>query len=116
VARLLKLEVSPAEARITPITLEDGFDINAEMSEFIVQPGSRAAGRKLFEMGIPKEALIVLIFRAGKYIIPSGETGVESGDIFVSLGDEAALKVVSDITSAVGPAKNAPFNNVANTA
>jgi potassium/hydrogen antiporter len=105
-ARLLKLEVPPTEARITPITLEDGFDINAEMTEFIVQSGSRAAGRKLFEMGIPREALIVLIFRDGKYIIPSGETEVKSGDIFVSLGDEAALKVVRDITSAFGAAKN----------
>jgi len=101
-ARLLKLEVPPAEARVTPITLEDGLDINAEMTEYIVQPGSKAAGRKLFELGIPKEALIVLIFRAGKYIIPSGETAVESGDIFVSLGDEAALKVVRDITSTSG--------------
>jgi potassium/hydrogen antiporter len=101
-ARLLKLEVPPAEARVTPITLEDGFDINAEMTEYIVQPGSRAAGRKLFELGIPKEALIVLIFRGGKYIIPSGETEVVSGDIFVSLGDQAARKAVRDITSTSG--------------
>lgn len=98
-ARLLGLEVPPSESRVTPITMEDGYGIDAQMTEFIVQPGSRAAGRKLFEIGVPKEALIVLIYRGGKYIIPSGETPVESGDILISLGDAAALGTVRDLVS-----------------
>ncbi len=98
-ARLLGLEVPAAEARVTPITLEDGVDIEAQMTEFIVQPGSRAAGRKIFEIGVPKEALIVLVFRGGKYVVPSGETPIEAGDILISLGDDAALQALRDLVS-----------------
>lgn len=98
-ARLLGLEVPPAEAKVAPLALEDGYDINAQMTELIVQPGSKAAGKKLFEIGVPKEALIVLIFRDGKYIIPSGETPIAGGDIFISLGDQEALAAVRDLVS-----------------
>ncbi|MEI7528053.1 MAG: potassium/proton antiporter [Elusimicrobiota bacterium] len=98
-ARLLGLAVPAAEARVAPIALEDGYDINAQMTEFIVQPGSRAAGRKLFEVGVPKEALIVLIFRDSKYLIPSGETEMLKGDILISLGDQASLETLKNLVS-----------------
>ena len=98
-ARLLGLEVPPAEAKVAPLSLEDGYDINAQMTEFIVQPGSKAAGKRLFELGAPKEALIVLVFRDPKYLIPGGDTLIESGDILISLGDRAALETLRDLVS-----------------
>lgn len=98
-ARLLGLEVPAAQARVTPITLEDGLDIEAQMTEFIVQPGSRAAGRRLFEAGLPKEALVVLVFRGGKYLVPSGETPLEGGDILITLGDGTALEKLRDLVT-----------------
>lgn len=98
-ARLLGLEVPPAEAKVAPLSLEDGYDINAQMTELIVQPGSKAAGKRLFELGAPKEALIVLVFRDPKYLIPGGDTLIESGDILISLGDRAALETLRDLVS-----------------
>lgn len=102
-ARLLGLEVPPAEARVAPLSLEDGFDINAQMSELIVPAGSYAAGKKLFELGVPREVLVVMIYRDSRYLIPSGETEIEAGDILISLGEGPALESLKGILAS-GPA------------
>jgi cell volume regulation protein A len=102
-ARLLGLEVPPAEARVAPLSLEDGFDINAQMSELIVPAGSYAAGKKLFELGVPREVLVVMIYRDSRYLIPSGETEIAAGDILISLGEGPALEALRTILVS-GPA------------
>ncbi len=102
-ARLLGLEVPPDEAKIAPISLEDGFDINAQMSELIVPAGSYAAGKKLFELGVPREVLVVMIYRDSRYLIPSGETDIEAGDILISLGEGPALETLKTLLAS-GPA------------
>jgi cell volume regulation protein A len=102
-ARLLGLEVPSAEARVAPLSLEDGFDINAQMSELIVPAGSYAAGKKLFELGVPREVLVVMIYRDSRYLIPSGETEIAGGDILISLGEGPALETLKTILVS-GPA------------
>ena len=61
----------------------------AEMLELSVQKGSRAEGKALKDVGLPKGALVVAIYREGEAILPFGGSDVRSGDtvVMVALPD-----------------------------
>ena len=87
VARLLKLEV-PAEPRARyPLEFEKTDAIDADMKDLIVPYDSAAVGRTVAELGVPEKLLIVLIARAGSFIVPSGSTVIDGGDVLLVLAN-----------------------------
>lgn len=56
---------------------------NADVAEFVVQKGSRATKKKVFELGLPKGATLGGLVRNGEGILVSGGTQIEEGDIVV---------------------------------
>ena len=48
-----------------------------------ITPDSRFAGRRLREADVRRDALVVLIRRAGQDVIPDGGTVIEPGDTLV---------------------------------
>lgn len=59
------------------------------MREIEVLPGSFASGKKVVELGFPKNAIIAIIKRRGRYLTPSGSTEIEEGDKLVVLSETA---------------------------
>ncbi len=58
----------------------------SDLIEIVVPAGSPVVGRRLVELNFPPEALILLVHRAGEFIVPSGSTALEAGDEVQVLG------------------------------
>lgn len=72
-------------------------DAAGRLQEIHVGTGSSAAGRRIMELGLPANVLIVLLKRGNEVLIPDGGTVVEAGDELVILADERALPAVRKI-------------------
>ena len=57
-----------------------------------VRPGSSAAGRKISDLALPDEAVVIAIARAGDIIIPRGDTGLIAGDNVLAFTSAAAKR------------------------
>lgn len=58
------------------------------MREFKILPHCYAVGKKIVDLGFPKNAIIALILRDGKYLTPNGSTMINAGDTLIVLGDK----------------------------
>ena len=66
----------------------------SSLAEIVVPPGSHARGKSIMELGLPKDALVVVVSRDGGNFVPSGATVIEEGDKLVVLAGESARKDV----------------------
>jgi potassium/hydrogen antiporter len=76
------LGVTTAEPALPRPLTETGTirALGAEVVEFVVGAGDAAAGRRVRELGLPREALVSVIVRGDEAILPRGSTRVEAGD------------------------------------
>ncbi len=92
-ARRLGLTTSEAalpRALIEPTAIRR---LGAEVVEFVVQPEHAAAGRRVRELGLPRDALLNLVIRGEQALPPRGSTVIEPGDhLHVLVRQEAALE------------------------
>lgn len=56
-----------------------GHNKNA-MLELEVMPGSAGAGQRIMDLGLPGDALVILVSREGEFLIPKGPTVLQAGD------------------------------------
>ena len=77
-ARRLGL-VSPT-APVPEAPLELGAMTELDLVEFVVGPGDAVDGSAVRELGLPRDALIAVVQRAGETIPPRGSTVVRAGD------------------------------------
>ncbi|MBZ9749996.1 potassium/proton antiporter [Deinococcus sp. HMF7620] len=94
VARWLRVrEEIPARATYPISYTPTGHNKN-EMVEVEVMHGSRADGARIVDLHLPPEALVILIHRAGEFLIPKGATELLAGDsVLVLAGDEELQEV-----------------------
>lgn len=92
VARLFGATVAvPARmpAPLEPgVTLPDG----TALRELEVPAGSTAAGAMVVDLHLPKRALLVLVQRDGTYIVPTGSTVLNEGDVVLLLADADTME------------------------
>lgn len=93
VSRWLKLDVPLTNKTSYPIEFEKTEAIDAELTDVIVPYDSETVGKRIGELGVPDKCLIVLISRGGKFVIPSGSTVIESGDVLLVLANMEDLAV-----------------------
>ncbi|MCI1998791.1 MAG: TrkA family potassium uptake protein [Olsenella sp.] len=55
-----------------------------------VRPGSGAVGRRVSDLSLPDQTVIIAIDRAGDIIVPNGDTGLCEGDNVLALTPEGA--------------------------
>ena len=91
VARSLGLD-EPADPKPRyPIELEQTADLDSDLVEVPVPPGSPVVGRKIVDLALPDEALVILISRDGRFIVPRGGTALRERDRLLTLADDASL-------------------------
>jgi potassium/hydrogen antiporter len=103
VARMLRVDVPLARPTRYPIEFEQTADLDSDLVEVVVPAGSAIVGRRILELGLPESALVVLISRAGTFVVPRGSTIVLDGDRLLLLADDASLARVRDLVRAVRP-------------
>lgn len=87
VAKWLHVALPGAAKRrtATDLLLNDG--VKSEVEEFILTENSPCIGKKIIDLEFPKTALIAMIQREGKYIIPKGITVLQIGDVLTVLSE-----------------------------
>ncbi len=100
-AKLLKVTKEKSLKKKVLIDLETGRGDDKTLFDLFVQPGAPACGTKIVELGLPKEVLIVLIERKGKYVIPSGSTRIAEDDLVILLVDKRQINEVAAFFKAV---------------
>jgi cell volume regulation protein A len=70
-----------------PLEIERRNDFHNELVELIIPTGCFADGKSVVELGIPPNALIVLINRNGKFITPNGSTVIQADDKLLVMTD-----------------------------
>lgn len=98
-SRILKVYMPLKRQIESPIEFAPVEGINADLVDFIVFEGSANVGKSIVELGLPKDSLVVTINRNENFIVPSGSTIVEAGDILLILVSGDTLKEVRHILS-----------------
>ncbi len=91
-ARALNLAAPLRKTTRVPLTFDHTGTMDAETNEYIVD--ERTADKTLAEIGLPKEALVMLIRRDKEFVIPRGDTQVLAGDILMIIGADKAQEQV----------------------
>ena len=100
VARLFQVygRTQPARPRypleFIPTASPDSGLVNLEIS---AQSG--IAGKKIVDLHLPETALVMLVNKKDKFVIPSGGTVLEAGDRMMVLADQESIEAVRSIFS-----------------
>jgi cell volume regulation protein A len=77
-----RLGVTSDEPVRPPSVLEVGAvrELGGDVVEHVIRPGDAAAGARLRDLGLPRDALVSLIVRGNEALLPRGSTRLEPGD------------------------------------
>jgi cell volume regulation protein A len=91
VARWLKADEVQITAPRYPIEFEQTANLNGDLVELVVAQGSSAVNKKILELGLPDDVLIVLLSRDQRFLVPRGVTTLQAEDRLLVLADAAGL-------------------------
>jgi cell volume regulation protein A len=74
--------------------------MEATLMDFILPYSSAVVGKPLVALGLPPESVITVIVRDDKYIVPTGTTILQPGDVLLVLLNKASIPEVNKILSA----------------
>lgn len=90
-----------------PIEFERTEGIDASLADMIVPYNSDVVGKTIAEIKIPSKALVILISRGERFIVPNGSTVIEGGDVFLVLANDEDFKELQSILATLKHLKNA---------
>jgi cell volume regulation protein A len=100
-AKILRVKAKPEHDITSPIEFTGKSDSETQLVDFIIPYRSKIIGKSLVDLNLPADSLVVLICRNEKFIVPSGGTTFEEGDILQILVNkdnaEDAIKKLSKI-------------------
>lgn len=108
VARWLGLQAPEPSSR--PFDPQALGPVAGRLREVTIPPGSPAAGRPIVDVGVPRQALILLVFRGPEFVLPRGATVLEAGDRLLVLAEDGASAELAARLRA-GPPPPAPLPN-----
>ncbi|HEY8497789.1 MAG TPA: potassium/proton antiporter [Limnochordales bacterium] len=94
VSRLLGVADHERARRRPPIELVPHEAMDSDLMEILVPEDSPLAGRPVAQLGLPRETLIVMLGRNGRYRVPTGTTTIHGGDLLFVLGPPRVLEAV----------------------
>jgi len=97
VARLLRLDAPIQQRRQYPIEYAPMPGVDTQLVEFIIPYSSAIAGKRVVELGLPRDSLIVLVNRDENFFVPSGGTILDGGDVVLVLVNQNNLTGVRQI-------------------
>lgn len=101
VAKLLKVDAPLQQKRHYPIEFEQREGIDAELIELMVPYNGEAVGKPIYELNLPPDCLITLVCRNEKFVMASGKTVLEGGDVLLALVNKESLKKLQEILNKV---------------
>jgi potassium/hydrogen antiporter len=102
-AKWLGVDSPLLEKKKYPIEFEQTDALNTRMIDFTIPYNSWMIGRPVSEIGLPQDSLITLVARNEDFIVPSGRTVIEAGDVLLTLVNNNNLQEVLDLFSKIAP-------------
>lgn len=100
VARWLRVD-APIQKKVRfPLEYIPTGNMMSDLVAVQVPKHSPIVGKSILELGLPKDALVVLIQRKGNVIVPKGGTHLEVDDAMLVLAEKSAL---AEVHRLVGP-------------
>jgi len=96
-AKLLGVNAPETKTRTEHVEFEFHYDENSQKTELVIPQNSEAIGKQLVELGLPESAIIVLIKREDKSIVPRGGTMIEPQDKLLILAENDDLPKIKSI-------------------
>lgn len=100
VARWLGVDEPLASRPLYPLEFNRTEDMDGETQEFELTPDSAAVGRRVMDLKLPANVLILLIRRGRKFLVPTGQTKLEPYDTLLVLAEPGPLQATRDILKA----------------
>ncbi|HXF62516.1 MAG TPA: potassium/proton antiporter [Caldilineaceae bacterium] len=97
VARWLRVDAPLQTRPRPPLEFEATDGIRGELVEVELPEQSPVAGKRLFELGLPRGALLVLVGRGESFLVPSGGTVLEPRDTLFVLAEPETLAEVRQV-------------------
>lgn len=96
-----RLGLTTSEPALPQPLLETGMiqELGGDVLAYRVEPGDAVAGHMIKELGLPREALVNLIVRAGEALLPRGSTAIESGDELHLLVRRETRREIAQLTT-----------------
>jgi potassium/hydrogen antiporter len=98
VARWLKVDdVVSTRTFNFPLEFVDSTEFDNQLIEISLDSASAIEGKRIIDLHLPDSALVVLIGRGDRFIVPSGGTVLEAGDRLMILTDLESLDRTKEI-------------------
>lgn len=94
-ARWLHLDAPLASQPRAPLMFEQTHNMDGLTRNFEIISGSPQDGCELAKLGLPKGALVLLIRREGRFIVPVGSTVIQAADELMVIGSENIMEDVA---------------------
>lgn len=107
-ARRLNLDEPLAARPRYPLEFEKQAGMQSETREIDIPPEADAVGRSVAELGLPPDALILLIRRGQQFVVPKGQTRIEAFDTLMFIADKQTIKETRNILLASNPREDSP--------
>lgn len=97
IAKLLRVDapIIPEPEYLTKCDIKT--DLKGKLREVKVSDGSIAAGKRIAELGLPTDVLIIVLRRNDKLLLPSGKTVLEPNDTLLVLSNIDSLDAIKPI-------------------
>jgi potassium/hydrogen antiporter len=82
------------------LEFEEGEGMEATLMDFIIPYNSAAIGRPILDLRLPEQSVITLISRNDEYIVPTGTTRLQGGDVLLIILNKASVAEAHKILSA----------------
>jgi cell volume regulation protein A len=83
-----------------PLEFEEGKGTDATLMDFIIPYHSGVVGKAILELGFPAESVITLIVRNDQYLVPTGSTILQPGDVLLVVLKKESKREVNRILAA----------------
>ena len=104
VANVLGLNKRVTPRTRSPLEFERTESMQSDMSEIEIPPLSPAVGKRIAELSLPPDTLIMLIRRDERFLVPKGNTVIEPADCLLILAEPDAIrKITEDLVPEVPP-------------
>lgn len=87
IAKWLHVALPQKAKRKTPVDIFLADSAKSALEEIHLQHDNPSVGKRIVDLHFPKNAIIAMIKRQGKYITPNGMTVLETGDSLVVLAE-----------------------------
>lgn len=96
-ARWLRVDVPQRQRTRAPLEFEPSHGITGDLIEIDLPSTSSAVGKRIVDLGLPPGVLLALIGRRDSFLVPSGSTILEAGDVIHLLAEKLEFERVREI-------------------